>query len=473
MWKRPGAHGGNAQSTTAPANTSETGIAPSLYKKISDFLEKSKASKVVDANGDPLVVYHGTDKARSVFDRKMLGSNTRGAGTEWGFFFAEDFDHAKYWAKHAGSHEVVEEVFLRVLNPAEIDAGNDGGLTLESAMDDALMDSDHDGARIDNMREAGKDNLTSWIVFDSEQIKSAIGNTGAFSPDHADIRYAIAPGTPPQVAPPPMTRIEMMRRAIQDRFLRFKTVQNWLKQRGINLTPDADVYGAEERSVKRFAARAEDFRNDTLRPLVQEAAKAKYAVTGGDLIGALLDGQPLPATFQPSIPEYLIAQHAAERNAVIAKINPKYPDGGSGLMNQQATDLLARYRALPDFAAFSNLAERFRAIADGTKTLLLNAGILSADQVAAWNRAYQHYVPLKGGPEDGAQQGAGSGLSVNGRQRRALGIGEAVGESGTSTEVAGHPPTTTSPDDILLQTSLPQFTWSQNAQGPPVTPGDR
>ena len=166
MWKRPGAHGGNAQSTTAPANTSETGIAPSLYKKISDFLEKSKASKVVDANGDPLVVYHGTDKARSVFDRKMLGSNTRGAGTEWGFFFAEDFDHAKYWAKHAGSHEVVEEVFLRVLNPAEIDAGNDGGLTLESAMDDALMDSDHDGARIDNMREAGKDNLTSWIVFD-------------------------------------------------------------------------------------------------------------------------------------------------------------------------------------------------------------------------------------------------------------------------------------------------------------------
>jgi DNA invertase Pin-like site-specific DNA recombinase len=55
-------------------------------------------------------------------------------------------------------------------------------------------------------------------------------------------------------------------------------------------TPDADVYGAEERSVKRFAAKAEDFRHQVLRPLVQEAGKANYAVTGGDLIGALLDG---------------------------------------------------------------------------------------------------------------------------------------------------------------------------------------
>ncbi|GEM_PF-201729 len=236
---------------------------------------------------------------------------------------------------------------------------------------------------------------------------------------------AIAPGTPPQMTLPPMTRVEVLRRAIQDRFLRFKTLQDWLKKTGINLTPDADVYGEEERSVKRFAAQAQDFRDQTLTPLVQAAGQAGYAVTGGDFIAALMDGQSLPARFKPSIPEYLIAQHAAERNRAIAKINPRYADPdqpGSGLTDAEAATILARYRALPNFAAFERMAEQFRAIAEGTKNLLLDAGILNAETVAAWDAAYQHYVPLKGGPDDApAKQGTGPGNSVVARQRRAMG----------------------------------------------------
>lgn len=242
-----------------------------------------------------------------------------------------------------------------------------------------------------------------------------------------DQRFAAAnpaPGTPPQLTPPPMTRIETMQRAIQDRFVRFKTIQNWLKRIGINLTPDADVYGAEERSVKRFAARAEDFRVETLKPLVEAAAKAKYGLTGGDLLAALLDRKPLPTTFKPNIPEFLIAQHAPARNAQIAKINPAYPDGGSGLTNAQAADILAKYRALPNFAAFARMAEQFRAISEETKQLQLQAGLISQDMVDAWDAAYGNtYIPLKGGPEDGAQSGTGQGQSVNARQHRAMGHG--------------------------------------------------
>lgn len=60
MWKRPSAAVGDAQSETVPANTSESAAAPCLYQNIGDFLNKSKASQAVDANGEPLVVYHGT-----------------------------------------------------------------------------------------------------------------------------------------------------------------------------------------------------------------------------------------------------------------------------------------------------------------------------------------------------------------------------------------------------------------------------
>ncbi len=292
-------------------------------------------------------------------------------------------------------------------------------------------------AYLRNPESIGPNRLTNgvveYVVNNADQIKSAdsvtrddAGNiiplSQRFDQTQRDIRFAIAPGTPPQMTPPPMTRIEGMRRAIQDRFLRFKTVQDWLKQRGINLTPDADVYGEEERSVKRFAAQAQDFRDKTLTPLVQAAGKAGYAVTGGDFIAALMDGQPLPASFKPSIPEYLIAQHAAERNRAIAKINPIYPDGGSGLTDAEAETILARYRALPHFAAFERMAGQFRAIAEGTKQMLLNAGILNDETVAAWDAAYQNYVPLKGGPDDTpAKQGTGPGNSVIARQRRAMG----------------------------------------------------
>ncbi|MFZ1829070.1 MAG: hypothetical protein WAW42_09940 [Candidatus Competibacteraceae bacterium] len=379
------------------------------------------ASKIKGKTGQPLKMYHGTAAAFTAFDANRAGSATTHPTAALGFFFTNNRQHAH--EKYAGSDGNVLAVYLAVEKPYGM---TDADLQRIESLEDAvafrqtLEAQGYDGV----VMPAAPGGTRYVAAFSPDQVKLTSNET--FTRGEKDMRFAAAnpaPGAPPQVTLPPMTRIEILRRAIQDRFLRFKTVQNWLKQKGIDLTPAADVYGAEERSVKRFAAKAEDFRHQVLRPLVQEAAKAKYAVTGGDLIGALLDGQALPATFKPSIPEYLIAQHATERNAAIARINAAYPDGGSGLTHAQAADILARYRALPDFAAFRTLAEQFRTISDGTQQMLLNEGILSADMVQAWNKAYQHYIPLKGGPDAGAQQGTGPGLSVNGRQQRAMGHG--------------------------------------------------
>ncbi|MFZ1324449.1 MAG: LPD38 domain-containing protein [Candidatus Contendobacter sp.] len=54
--------------------------------------------------------------------------------------------------------------------------------------------------------------------------------------------------------------------------------------------------------------------------------------------------------------------------------------------------------------------------------MLVQAGLISRETGQVWDATYSQYVPLKGGPEaPGSHSGAGGGISVDGRQKRALG----------------------------------------------------
>jgi hypothetical protein len=268
-------------------------------------------------------------------------------------------------------------------------------------------------------------------LYESQQPKlSDLLNLNAeanssITPKQDDKNRYSRPGRPApssQDALPAETKAQAFQRQVQDKFNRFEVTQKWLKDKGINLTTAADVYGAESLLPKKTAAATEDARETILKPLVERAAANDWAIGGGQLIDAIAESKPLPTSFKPSITEYLHAAHAKERNAHIAKINPKFPDGGSGLTSAQADQILARYRGMAGFPLFQKLAGEFQAITSKTRDTLLKAGIISEEMAKAWSAAYQQYVPLKGGPEDGAQRsGAGGGISVNGKQKRALG----------------------------------------------------
>lgn len=266
-------------------------------------------------------------------------------------------------------------------------------------------------------------------LYESQQPKPSdllnlnAGATDTITPSQNDKNRYSRPGRPVGPAElPAETKAQAFQRAVQDKFVRFQVVQDWVKKSGINLTPSADVYGAEALAPKKTAAETETAREKILKPLIARAAKNGWALSGGDLLAAIEDGQPLPATFKPSVGEYLHAAHAKERNAAIAKINPQYRDGGSGLTDAQADAILARYRGVRGFSLFERLAADFRGITDLTRSKLLGAGIISKETADAWRTAYSRYVPLKGGPEGSAQpSGTGPGISVAGRQRRALG----------------------------------------------------
>lgn len=141
-------------------------------------------SKVVDADGKPLVVYHGTSSDFGAFDPGKTGRTYQ--ADKRGIFFAEDPSQAHNAAIDsrfsAGGAESIMPTNLRVERPYS------PGLTTQQ-FDEA------DKAKIFRAaKKAGADGIRlddgTWIVLDPTQIKSATGNRGTFDPTNPDIRMA-------------------------------------------------------------------------------------------------------------------------------------------------------------------------------------------------------------------------------------------------------------------------------------------
>jgi len=145
-------------------------------------------SVVKDAEGKPLVVYHGsTDTDFTVFDPKL--SQYRKA-----IFFTPDYDIAKRFAnKWGGNKREPRKFYLKLENPLydryPAREARDG--TGYEQAGEALYKG-HDGFVLNPIGERVGDKLVyakQYAVFDPRQIKSADNNTGAFDPANPDIRY--------------------------------------------------------------------------------------------------------------------------------------------------------------------------------------------------------------------------------------------------------------------------------------------
>ena len=155
--------------------------------------EPKNASKVVDENGEPLVVYHGSSFNFYEFDRKKIGSNYV-QSEQGGFFFTQRKQSAENYAKlhsELKSKGFVYECFLNIKNPLIRRTNSDyynpadnydinRGEYIRALFIDELLD----GIIILGTR---KDNL--YVVNNSNQIKLADGSNTTFETDSKDIRY--------------------------------------------------------------------------------------------------------------------------------------------------------------------------------------------------------------------------------------------------------------------------------------------
>lgn len=128
-------------------------------------------SKVVDADGKPLVVYHGSSSARTKF-AKGFGDDRGENLFPQAFFFSPDRDIAQTYG------DEVTDAFLRLENPFIARTKSDFDKLETDDAEADLRAAGHDGAIL----YIHPDGPPEYVVFDPSQIKSATGNRGTFDP---------------------------------------------------------------------------------------------------------------------------------------------------------------------------------------------------------------------------------------------------------------------------------------------------
>ena len=175
--------------------------------------DPENASKVVnERTGEPLVAYHGTGAEFNVFNKNKAGAGNDKGLRGKGFYFSQNRTTSEsYGEKIIGAYvslknpfrpsdfTSVEEVAKHLTNklseqgyedytvdPFIFNAGNSFSVRSQyaGALSSILKDAGYDGVLYPNRQEI--------VAFDSNQIKSATDNTGAFSKENDDIRFSRA-----------------------------------------------------------------------------------------------------------------------------------------------------------------------------------------------------------------------------------------------------------------------------------------
>ena len=168
---------------------------------------------------------------------------------------------------------------------------------------------------------------------------------------------------------------------VQDRFLAVKRYQRQIaKAHGQPIPEFADAYLTESLFHGRTSKRLDDLRHDRLEPLIEAIHARDLTLEEADL--------------------FLYARHAPERNAHIAEINPDLPDGGSGITDAEAEQIIEDYRAAGKLDGLEAVARQVDGLLAETRQTLLEEGLISQEMFDAWTEQYQSYVPLRGWEAD-------------------------------------------------------------------------
>lgn len=173
--------------------------------------DPENSSKVVnERTGEPLVAYHGTGSEFNVFDKNKAGAGNDKGLRGKGFYFSPNRTTSEsYGEKIIGAYvslknpfrpsdftsaeEVAEHLINKLseqgyedytVDPFIFNVGNSFSVRSQyaGAFSSILKDAGYDGILYPNRQEI--------VAFNSNQIKSAADNTGAFSKENDDIRFS-------------------------------------------------------------------------------------------------------------------------------------------------------------------------------------------------------------------------------------------------------------------------------------------
>ena len=192
-------------------NGADTNLNPEQWamvrtKKFKDWFglwenDPENASKVVDENGEPMVVYHGTNKQVTEFNIDADKVNNT-VGDPDGFYFTNDWGQAGNYSrasvKKTGEGKFnVQAAFLNLRNPVDAtdawkknkkkptDKRKTYGEVKKSVYS-TFQEGVNDGYMI-----TSNNNAWEFVAVSPNQIKSATDNNGEFSRENDDIRFSV------------------------------------------------------------------------------------------------------------------------------------------------------------------------------------------------------------------------------------------------------------------------------------------
>lgn len=154
--------------------------------------DPENASKVVNEDGTPKVVYHGTGSDFNIFDKSQQGKNYyQGKG---GFFFTTNKRSAENYGiiSSEDKNGRVVEAYLSIQKPYEVTSYGDYVQAPAEMYDDHREEylSEAEIQECDGIIVHGELS-TMYVVFEPSQIKSATDNIGLFDKKNPDIRYSL------------------------------------------------------------------------------------------------------------------------------------------------------------------------------------------------------------------------------------------------------------------------------------------
>ena len=141
---------------------------------------QTNSSKIVDENGEPMVVYHGSEEDFNVFDKTKGRANM----DIQGMFFSPWDDDARGYGSN------VRAFYLNIRKPANESTGykalkkfqGQNGACIKAR--EYLVSVGYDGVNNEDQE---------FVAFEANQIKSATENNGEFSAENNDIRFRTLP----------------------------------------------------------------------------------------------------------------------------------------------------------------------------------------------------------------------------------------------------------------------------------------
>jgi len=378
-------------------------------------------SKVVDKNGKPLVVYHGTKGVFNAFTRESKGKTGDFGQIGSGFYFTNDFENARNYARNSegvGSLDV-KEVYLNIRNPfiqnKPFDSTRPVSKEKAEKVAEDLQRKGYDGIKYDTGFGP-----TWHVAFSPTQIKSATGNIGTFDPKSPDIRLKPIPEKPvkvkrrvlagdmlkddkppttgppaklppvtsenaswePSLEPIDLSSREKVMKVLQDREMAIKKFQEKVVEKGGEIPEYMELHDAIPRAAGQNRTAIEDFNEKLGKPLLQSIADIENETGVG----------------YARTSDYLYAREALSRNAHISarKGLEDLTANWSGMDEATAKKIIKNYEAEVPATLRKKLIDAKKKVTDFTIDQWRDAGFITPEEHAAYKKRSEYYVPLRG-----------------------------------------------------------------------------